>query len=89
MGVHEEKVSTHMVMLIQGPSQLGSDLNLYLQLLKEELEILWADEGVCTYDAKTGTYFAMKVVLLTMMEDYPVNGYNSGQVCHKNCACVR
>ena len=54
----------HMVMLIQGPSQLGSDLNLYLQLLKEELEILW-DEGVQTYDAKTGMYFPMKAVLLT------------------------
>ena len=64
-----------MVMLIQGPRQPGSDLNLYLQLLKEELEILW-DEGVRTYDAKTGTYFPMKVVLLMMVQDYPAYGYN-------------
>jgi hypothetical protein len=40
----------HMSMLIQGPKQLGNDINLYLQLLKEELETLWKP-GVRTWDA--------------------------------------
>ena len=41
----------HMIMLIQGPTQPGNDINLYLQLLKEELETLWAKPGVNTWDA--------------------------------------
>ena len=43
----------HMSMLIQGPKQPGNDLNLYLQLLKDELDMLWAEEGVSTWDAAT------------------------------------
>jgi hypothetical protein len=37
-------------MLIEGPTQPGSDINLYLELLKEELDTLW-EEGVETWDA--------------------------------------
>ena len=40
-----------MSMLIQGPKQPGSDINLYLKLLKDELDMLWAPEGVSTWDA--------------------------------------
>ena len=40
----------HMSMLIQGPKQLGTDINLYRQLLKEELATLW-DEPANTWDA--------------------------------------
>lgn len=31
----------HMSMLIEGPKQRGNDINLYLGLLKEELDTLW------------------------------------------------
>ena len=31
----------HMSMLIEGPKQPGNDINLYLGLLKEELDTLW------------------------------------------------
>ena len=31
----------HISMLIEGPKQLGNDINLYLGLLKEELDTLW------------------------------------------------
>jgi hypothetical protein len=39
-----------MVMSIQGPTQPGNDFNLYIELLKEELDILWSREGVHTWD---------------------------------------
>ena len=31
----------HMSMLIEGPKQPGNDINLYLGLLKEEIDTLW------------------------------------------------
>ena len=31
----------HMSMLIEGPKQPGNNINLYLGLLKEELDTLW------------------------------------------------
>jgi hypothetical protein len=34
-----------MGMLIQGPTQQENDINMFMQLLKEELEMLWDDEG--------------------------------------------
>ena len=33
----------HMSMLIQGPKQPGNDINLYLKLLKDELDTLRAE----------------------------------------------
>jgi hypothetical protein len=49
-----------MVMSIQGPTQPGNDFNLYIELLKEELDILWCDEEVHTWDAKVQNYFPMR-----------------------------
>jgi hypothetical protein len=51
-------------MLIQGPTQPGSDINLYLELLKEELDTLW-EEGAETWDAHKEETFCLKVALLT------------------------
>ena len=41
----------HMSMLIQGPKQPGTDIHLYLKLLKDELHTLWEEGGVNTWDA--------------------------------------
>jgi hypothetical protein len=41
----------HMSILIQGPKQPGININLYLQLLKDELDTLW-DQGVNTWDMR-------------------------------------
>ena len=46
----------HMSMLIQGPKQPGNDINLYLQLLKDELHKIWT-EGVNIWDAVAEDYF--------------------------------
>jgi hypothetical protein len=43
-----ERKYIHMSILIQGPKQPGNDLNLYLQLLEDELDTLWNTAGVNT-----------------------------------------
>jgi hypothetical protein len=64
----------HMIMLIQGPKQLGNDINLYLQLLKDELDTLW-DQGVNTWDVAAEDYFPLKAALIMMVQDYLGYGY--------------
>jgi hypothetical protein len=61
----------HMSMLIEGPKQLGNDIQLYLQLLKEELDMLWDAAGVNTWDAYADEYFPMKAALI-MTQILPV-----------------
>jgi hypothetical protein len=46
-------------MLIQGPKQPGNDIQLYLDLLKEELATLW-DAPPNTWDAIAQDYFPMR-----------------------------
>jgi hypothetical protein len=75
-------------MLIPGPPQPGSDINLYLELLKEELDTLW-EEGVETWDAHKEETFRLRVALLTTVQDYLGYGYISCQVCRGHNACVR
>ena len=79
----------HMSMLIQGPKQPGNDINLYLQLLKEELGTLWEERGANTWDAVEGVYFPMRAALITTVQDYLGYGYIACQVCHGHNACVR
>jgi hypothetical protein len=83
-----KKKYIHMSMLIQGPTQPGSDINLYLELLKEELVTLW-EEGIETWDAYGQETFRMKAALLTTVQDYLGYGYIACQVCHGHKACVR
>ena len=59
----------HMCMLIQGPKQPGTDINLYLKLLKDELHTLWEEGGVNTWDALEEEYFPMRAALLCMVHD--------------------
>jgi hypothetical protein len=83
-----KKKYIHMSMLIQGPTQPGSDINLYLELLKEELDTLW-EEGVETWDAHKEETFCLKVALLMMVQDYLGYEYIACQVCHGHKTCVR
>ena len=70
-----------MSMLIQGPKQLGNNINLYLGLLQEELDTLWKTLAK-TWEASKGEYFYMRAVLITIVQDYLSYGYVTGQVCH-------
>jgi hypothetical protein len=78
----------HMSILIQGPKQPGIDMHLYLELLKEELTMLW-ETPARTWDAYKGEYFGLRAALLTMVQDYPGYAYVSCQVAHGHNACVR
>ena len=48
--VHEEKVHTHEYANSRD-NITRNNINLYLQLLKEELDTLWDELGVTTWDA--------------------------------------
>jgi hypothetical protein len=77
----------HMSILIQGPKQPGIDMHLYLELLKEELAMLW-ETPARTWDAYKGEYFGLRAALLTTVQDYPGYAYVSCQVAHRHNACV-
>ena len=68
-----------MSLLVQGPKQPGTYINLYLTPLKEELATLWED-GARMWDASAQDYFDMKAAVITTVQDYPGLGYFSGQV---------
>ena len=78
----------HLCMLIQGPKQPGADLNVYLQLVKNELKQLW-NPGRVVWDANRREYFTLRAALLTCVHDYPANGNTSGQVTHGFRACTK
>jgi hypothetical protein len=79
----------HMSMLIQVSAQPGSDINLYLELLKEELHTLWSEVGADTWDTFAEEYFPIRATMIMMVQDYLGYGYIACQVCHGHKACVR
>ena len=68
----------HMVMLIQGLKQPGNDIDVYLQLYKEELATLWSTTGVNTWDASKQEYFPLRALMICTVQDYLGYGYVSG-----------
>jgi len=79
----------HMSMLIQGPKQPGNNINMYLQLLKEELETLWDPQGVNTWDVVAQDYFPMRATLICTVQEYLGYGYVACQAYHGHYGCVR
>ena len=69
-----------MSMLIKGLKQLGNDINLYLRLLKDELDTLW-DEPANTWDAYGEGLFHMKAALVTTVHDYLGYDMSRGRWC--------
>jgi hypothetical protein len=67
-----------LCMLIQGPKQPRSNLNMYHKLLQEELRTLWDDPPVEVWNVCAREYFDLKAIILTMVQDYPALGYQSG-----------
>jgi hypothetical protein len=51
-------------------------MHLYLELLKEELAMLW-ETPVHMWDAYKGEYFGLRAALLTTVQDYPGYAYVS------------
>ena len=65
-----------MTLFILGRKCPGNDIDVYLQLLIEELNELW--DGVETYDAYSKFNFMIRVVLMWTINDFPAYGNLSG-----------
>ncbi|XP_073018111.1 uncharacterized protein [Primulina eburnea] len=75
-----------LTMLISGPKQPGNDIDVYLDVLVEDLQRLW--EGVDGfYDAYRRQFFTLKAVLLWTINDFPAYGNLSGCTTHGYYAC--
>ncbi|XP_042386465.1 uncharacterized protein LOC121978154 [Zingiber officinale] len=75
-----------LTMLISGPKQPGNDIDVYLEVLVEDLQRLW--EGVDgVYDAYRRQFFTLKAVLLWTINDFPAYGNLSGCTTHGYYAC--
>ncbi|GJU51545.1 uncharacterized protein Tco_1221100 [Tanacetum coccineum] len=63
--------------LIDGPKAPGDKIDVYLQLLIDELKDTWRD-GVSTYDASTKSMFQLHDALLWTISDFPAYAKLSG-----------
>ena len=69
-----------MSMIIQGPKQPGNDIDIYFQLLVEELLTVWIDApAVKCYDAYRKEIFDLHAMLVHTIQDMPALGNTSGQ----------
>jgi len=75
-----------LCLLIQGPRQLGNDIDVFLEPVIDDLEILWK-EGVETWDAYGQENFKLRVLLFCTINDYPALGNISGQTIKGKKAC--
>ena len=76
MVVHEEEVHSHEHANPRAETT-RNDINLYLQLLRDELHKIWT-EGVSTWDVVAENYFPMRAALITTVQDYLGYGYIAG-----------
>jgi hypothetical protein len=67
-----------MSLIIQGLKQPGNDIQLYLGLLKEELETLW-DAPPNTWDAVAQDYFPMRATLVKTVMTISVADMSQGR----------
>jgi len=75
-----------LTLMIPGPRSPGKSLDVYLQLLIDELKILW-DIGVNTFDAWKKQNFIMKAALMWTISDFLAYGMLSGWSTHGKFAC--
>ena len=81
------KMSSFMLsLLIPGPTSLGNDIDVYLQLLVEELKELW-DVREKTLDVSSKKSFQMHAALLWTINDFPTHGDISGWSTKGALAC--
>ena len=79
-----------MSIIIQGPKQPGNDIDIYFQLLVEELLTVWIDApAVKCYDAYRKEIFDLHAMLVHTIQDVAgirpnIGAENKGRwrVCH-------
>ena len=70
-----------MSILIEKPKQPGNDIDVYFQLLVDDLQTLW-NTGVEVWDADKREYFTVRAILFCTIQDFPALGNTSGQPVH-------
>jgi hypothetical protein len=68
-----------MPVLIQGPKQVGNDIDVYLRPLADELLQLWAKPGVRAWDEHKQEPFDLRALLFVTINDCPALSNLSGQ----------
>jgi hypothetical protein len=59
-----------LTILISRPTQLGVDMDVFLEPLMEEMKKLW-EEGVAMWDEFHKDPFTLKAIILVTINDYP------------------
>ena len=62
--------------LVSGLKQLGDRIDVFLQLLVEDLQVLW--DGVEVRDAVVNKHFTLQAMLMTTISDNPAHRNLSG-----------
>ena len=57
-------------MIISGPKQLGNNIDVFQELLMEDMKALWED-GVKMMDAYIKKKFTLKAIIFVTITDYP------------------
>jgi len=73
-------------LLIPGKHAPGSDMDVFLQPLVDDLLDMFV-KGVITYDASKGEYFQLRAAVLWTITDFPGLGYASSCVTTGEAAC--
>ena len=77
-----------MTVLIQGPKQLGNDIDIYLRPLIEELLLLWSETAVHVWDEYRQEHFNLRALLFVTINDWPALSNLSGQTNKGYNACT-
>jgi hypothetical protein len=72
--------------LIQGPKQAGTDIDVFLEPLMEDMAKPW-NEGVCKWDQYQQEYFTLYAIIFICIHDAPGGFTISGQNKGKSDAC--
>jgi hypothetical protein len=80
------KKLTMLTLLIPGKKGPGHDIDIYLQLLIEELNELWST-GTITYDSYSKSRFTMKAILLWAIRDFSAYGHLSSCRTARKLGC--
>jgi hypothetical protein len=72
--------------LIQGPKQAGTDIDVFLEPLVEDMTKLW-NEGVRMWDQYQQEYFTLYAIIFVCIHDAPGGFTLSRQAKGKSDAC--
>jgi Transposase family tnp2 len=96
MALYEKRVS-NVALLISGPKQLSNDIDVYLQLLLEDLSKLLKD-GLKVFYAYLQEYFILRAIIFCTVNDFStlgnmlgfnIKGAKTYPICAENTCSLR